>query len=53
MNKILTTMFISFSSSYALADRYGVEESLLEGDASWGAVALVIIIFAYLHFKEK
>jgi hypothetical protein len=37
----------------AYADKYGIDEALAEGGASWGAVVLVVLVLLYLHFKEK
>lgn len=37
----------------AAADKYGLDELDRDPGSSWGALALVIALFAYLYFKEK
>jgi hypothetical protein len=53
MMKQITTILLSIASVSALADKYGVDESMSEGEASWGEVALTLIVLAYLYFKGK
>lgn len=37
----------------ANADKYGIDEATAENGGSWGAVLLVLLVLAYLYFKEK
>ena len=53
MMKLLPTILLSLASVSALADKYGVDESMSEGEASWSGVALTLVVLAYLHFKGK
>lgn len=48
----ISAIFILESVS-AYADKYGIDESIAESEGSWGAIVLVVILFAYLHFKKK
>ena len=53
MNKLIVSLLFSLSSESAFADKYGIHESMSEGEASWGGAIIALIILAYVHFKGK
>ena len=55
MKKICTSIIVLFISTLAWADRYGVNESMSESDASlqdmvWGALIVGVIYWVWKRF---
>lgn len=53
MNRLATLAGLALAPGLALADKYGLDEMDSSSGSSWGALVLVVALFAYLYFKEK
>lgn len=53
MRRLLLSASALLAAATAWADKYGMDEIEHGDGSSWGALALVVALFAYLYFKEK
>lgn len=53
MTRLATLAGLALAPGLALADKYGLDEMDSSSGSSWGALVLVVALFAYLYFKEK